>query len=120
VRGRGAPGSVQSVHYKFSISNETCFEVVAADGFLPEVLQILKNYRAVLAREQQRRFIKGSPISCDAALNVLDTNKVYHYGFPLREWSPDGYLRFLEDYKVGIRFDPKFFELPAEYRRYSF
>lgn len=114
---------MQATHYRYDANGEQCYDaVVMPEMFLPVVASAMKDFRSVLAGEHAST-LGNTPAemqdACDLAVNVFYATKHYEHGLPIREWDRKGFQRFLLDYKTGIEIDPKEYELPKDYRRYS-
>jgi hypothetical protein len=114
---------MQATHYRYDVNGKHCFDVVAMPpSFLPVVTSAMKDFRQVLAGEHAAtlgNIPDDMQDACDLAVNVFDATKHYEHGLPIREWDRKGYQKFLIDYKTGVEVDPKAYQLPEDYRRYS-
>ena len=120
--GRGGDTS-KSYHYRFYANGKLCYNVVAAEGFLPQVVEAFTEFRTALAGEHSRSVghIPDDQIdACDLALNIYHAVDHLAFGFPVREWSPDGYSKFLKDIKRGVVPEPEFLQFPAGFKPYPF
>ena len=114
---------MQATHYRYEANGEHCYDAVTMpEKFLPVVVEAMKDFRLVLAAEHAST-LGNVPAetndACDLALNVFYAAKHYEHGLPIREWDRNGYQRFLLNYKTGFNMDPKEYELPKDYTRYS-
>lgn len=108
------------VHYRLSTNGEHCFDVFAAEEFLPGPLAALREYHEALAFEQaamQASMPAGLQSACDLADYVFLPTRHLAHGFPVRQISRGGVTRQLTDFKTGVPVEPKLFELPADYSR---
>lgn len=110
-------------HYRFFANGALCYNVVVAEDFLPEVVEALKEFRLALAGEHIRSVGRLPPEqvdACDLALNVYHPTRHLDFGFPVREWNPNGYSKFLKDIKRGVAMEPAYTHLPEGYKLYPF
>ncbi len=110
-------------HYKFLVNDKACYNTVVVEDYLPEVVEAFKEFRMVLAGEHAAALGNIPPDqldACDLALNIFEPTRHLEFGFPVREWGPDGRSRFLKDNQVGVAIENKYFELPAGYSRHAF
>jgi hypothetical protein len=120
--GRGGDAS-KGFHYRFFANDKLCYNVVVAENFLPQVVEAFKEFRATLAGEHARSIERMPPEqidACDLALNVFHANDHLAFGFPVREWRPDGYSKFLRDIKRGVMPEPGSLDFPAGFKPYPF
>ncbi len=114
---------MQATHYRYDANGEHCYDaVVMPEEFLPVVNEAMKDYRLVLAGEHAstlNTIPKDMQDACELAVNIFYAAKHYEHGLPIREWNRKGYQRFLRNYKTGVSIDPKEYELPKDYERYS-
>lgn len=112
-------------HYRLLTNRDTCYDLYAADGLLPEVVTALREYRESLAGEHAQALAftpKEMQTPCDLANNIYAPARHLAHGFPIRmdeSTGPDGArVRTTEllDYKQGFAADEALFRLP-EYRR---
>ncbi len=120
--GRGSD-TAKGFHYRFFANGNLCYNVVVAENFLPDVVAALKEFRQTLAGEHIRsvgRLPEEQIDACDLALNVFYPTRHLDFGFPVREWDPSGYSKFLKDVKQGVAVDPGYTHLPDGYKEYPF
>ena len=114
---------MQATHYRYDANGEHCYDAVTMPlEFLPVVVEAMKEFRLVLAGEHAStldNIPNDMQDACDLAVNVFHAAKHYEHGLPIREWDRKGYQRFLKDYKTAVFMDPKEYELPEGYKRYS-
>ncbi len=112
------------VHLRFTVNGETCREVVAVPGLLPEAVAAMRELQRVMAGEHGAN-LGNTPVDvqrtmlCDLAESVFAPGRYLEHGLPIQEWSADGYRRALVDYARGWEADPALFVLPAGYRRFT-
>lgn len=119
---RGAD-SPKGFHYKFLANGKECYNVVVVEGYLPDVVAALTEFRTVLAGEHATVVGTMPPEqqdACDLALNIFDPVRHLSYGFPVREWNSKGYSKFLTEARGGMTVEKQFLELPAAYTRHAF
>jgi hypothetical protein len=120
--GRGGEAS-KGYHYRFFANDVLCYNVVVAENFLPQVVEAFKEFRSTLAGEHVRsvdRLPSDQVDACDLALNVFHATDHLAFGFPVREWGPDGYSKFLRDIKRGVVVEPEYLQFPAGFKPYPF
>jgi hypothetical protein len=114
---------MQATHYRYDANGEHCYDAVTMPpAFLPVVVEAMKEFRTVLAGEHASTLGNIPPEmydACDLAVNIFHATEHYEHGLPIREWDRKGYQRFLRDYKTAVAMDPKEYELPEGYQRYS-
>ena len=112
------------VHFRFTVNGETCREVVAVPGLLPEAVAAMRELQRVMAGEHGAN-LANTPVDvqrtmlCDLAESIFAPERYLEHGLPIQEWSADGYRRTLVDYERGWKADPALFVLPAGYRRFT-
>lgn len=107
------------IHYSLQTNGESCFEVYAADGLLPQAVQALREYHETLAGEQARMQATvpaAFQSACDLADFVFVPARYLAHGFPVRQVNHAGVTRQLVDYKTGVPVEPRLFELPKDYK----
>lgn len=125
--GAGAPNvSGKKVrHYRLLTNSETCYDLYAADGLLPEVVTALREYRESLAGEHAQALAftpKEMQTPCDLANNIYAPARHLAHGFPIRVDETSGRdqtrVRTTEllDYQQGFAANDGLFQLP-DYRR---
>ena len=112
-----------ATHYRYNANGTHCYDAVTLEKtFLPGVVAAMKEYRTVLAGEHASTVHK-MPVdthnACDLAVNIYHATKHLETGLPLREWDQKGYLKFMVDYKMNFKMDPKQLEIPAEFKEFS-
>lgn len=114
---------MQATHYRYHANGEHCYDaVVMPEMFLPEVAKAQREFRSVLAGESASTLgytPKDLLDACDLSVDIFHATKHYEHGLPIREWDRKGYQRFLKDYKTGVSMEPKEYQLPEDYQRYS-
>lgn len=108
------------IHYKLLTNRKPCYDLYAADGLLPGVVQALRQYRVALAGQQAVILAVTPPefqSPCDLANNVFLPARHLEYGFPVRLVDMTGRTTQLLDYKTGFRATADLFKLPADYPR---
>lgn len=108
------------VHYSLFTNGKRCYELYAADGLLPDVVQAVREYRAVLASRQAESLAvmpKELRTPCELANNIFSPTRHLEHGFPVRLQDMNGKLSELVDYRTRERIDPALFRLPEGYQR---
>ncbi len=112
----------QAEHYQFSANGERCYDVVAVQGLMPDVVMALREFGELLASDSKVTF-NSLPADlqkpCDISMNTFAPGRHFDFGFPIQEWSMNGSGRSLLDFQVDYQADPALFVLPADYRRFS-
>lgn len=110
-------------HYRYTANGKHCYDSVNIDeSFMPDVVEAMRDFRRTLAGEHASTLGNMPPEmndACDLALNIFYATKHMAHGLPLREWGPDGYQRFMLDFKIDFRLKKDLIELPEDYKRYS-
>lgn len=112
--------SAKGYYYKFSANGTPCYNVVVAEGYLPDVAAAFREFRAVLAGEHATtvgRIPADQIDACDLALNVFYATRHLEFGFPVREWDAKGYSKFLRDVQLNVEPEENVLELPEGYKR---
>lgn len=103
---------------QYSANNQLCYHVVASAELLPEVTQILREYRAVLAAQQQQIQANTPPelqTPCFLANYIYAPVRYLEHGFPVQQWDTTGYRRSLIAFTKDTPVDRTNFALPANY-----
>jgi hypothetical protein len=112
----------QAEHYQFSANGERCYDVIAVQGLMPDVVVALREFGELLASDSKVTF-NALPADlqkpCDISMNTFAPGRHFQFGFPIQEWSMDGSGRSLLDYKLDYQPDPALFVLPTEYRQFN-
>lgn len=112
----------QAEHYQFSANGERCYDVIAVQGLMPDVVVALREFGELLASDSKVTF-NTLPADlhkpCDISMNTFAPGRHFEFGFPIQEWSMNGSGRSLLDYQLDYQADPALFVLPADYRRFS-
>lgn len=114
---------MRATHYRINVNGKQCYNAVSAEkNFFPEVAVALSEFRQILAGEHAKS-VNSIPHdlldACDLALNIFNASDYLQYGFPLREWDQNGYLRFIRFFRKNYKMKPDAFELPKNYETYS-
>ncbi len=107
-------------HYRLLTNGRTCYDLYAADGLLPQVVALWREYREALAAEQART-LAWTPASlqtpCTLANSIYAPARHLAHGLPVRYADADGRVGELTDYRSDVAVDASLFELPAGYTR---
>ena len=109
------------VHRQHSTNNQICFDVISAEGLMPEAVEAMIEFHKVLATDSASTFeIMPADMldPCAIAMSTFVPTRHLQHGFPVREWKT-GYARNLVDYKSEYKADASLFELPEDYFTYS-
>jgi hypothetical protein len=105
-----------------SVNGEQCYDLVAVEGLLDDVVAALRAFRTVLAGENAR-ILTEVPADmqnpCDLALNTYAPDWQLRFGLPIQEGDPQGKGQLLLDYSTDYPADAALFTLPKGYQRYS-
>lgn len=110
------------IRLKLSTNNEVCYDLFAVEGFLPDVVAALKEYRLTLAGEQAviiNAIPKEMLQACDLANNIFYASRHLEHGFPLRLQETNGKFRELVEYRQDIKIDAALFKLPEGYENFT-
>ncbi|WP_127477455.1 hypothetical protein [Sulfurivermis fontis] len=108
--------------YRLSVNGELCYETVAVDGLLPDVVQALTAFRSVLAGENARILVDvpaDMHDPCDLALNTYAPAWQLQFGLPVQEHDPQGKGQLLMDFSTEYPAEAGLFMLPKGYQHYS-
>lgn len=109
-------------HLLLTTNNVVCYDLYAAQGLLPEVVNALGEYRRVLAVQQAEILMlnKGNERSaCDLANNVYNPDRHLQHGFPVRIRDMDGRTKVLVNYRENADFGSQLFKLPEGYKEFT-
>lgn len=111
---------IKPQHHVYLAGDETCFEVLAAPGFLPAFVEAMKEFNTVLA-DDSAITLASLPADmqngCSLAKSIFAPNRHFQAGFPLQRWSPDGSSSVLLDFKKDYQADKTLFSIPDGYQR---
>ena len=112
----------QPQHYEFSANGEKCYEVIAVQGLMPDVVTALQELTDLLASDSKVTF-NNLPADlqkpCNISMNTFAAGRHLAFGFPIREWSVNGTGRALVDFQVHYQPDDTLFILPADYHHFT-
>lgn len=112
-------GGSKVYHYRLYTNGQLCYDLYAAEGLLPDALQILSEYHRVLASEQTQVYElmpTEMQSGCDAANHVFLPARHLQHGFPIRQMDMSGRSRELMDYEINVSVSPRLFALPEGYQ----
>lgn len=113
---------MEPLHFQFTANGDICYDVVAVKGLMPDVVDALQAFTAVLANDSKVTF-NNIPAdlhnACDMSMSTFAAGRHFKHGFPIQEWSANGAGRSLVDYDENYTPDPALFELPEEYQHFS-
>ena len=121
---QGAPDieGMQPRHIVFSANKEQCYEVIAVQGLLPDVVSALQEFADLLASDSKVTF-NTLPADlhkpCDISMNTFAAGRHLAFGFPIQEWSANGSGRALVDYQLDYQSNADLFILPADYNHFT-
>jgi len=108
--------------HRLSVNGELCYELVAVDGLLPDVVAALRDFRTVLAGENAR-ILTDIPADmqdpCDLALNTYAPGWQLQFGLPIQEHDTQGKGQVLLDFSDDYPVDAGLFRLPKGYRHFT-
>ena len=112
----------QAQHYQFSANGERCYDVIAVQGLMPDVVVALREFGDLLASDSKVTF-NTLPADlqkpCDISMNTFAPGRHLEFGFPIQEWNMNGSGRSLLDFQLDYQANPDLFVLPEDYRRFS-
>jgi hypothetical protein len=112
----------QAQHYQFSANGERCYDVIAVQGLMPDVVIALREFSELLASDSKVTF-NTLPADlqkpCDISMNTFAPGRHLEFGFPIQEWSMNGSGRSLLDYQLDYQPDEALFILPESYRQFT-
>ena len=113
---------VQPQHYEFSANGDKCYQVIAVQGLMPDVVVALQEFTDLLASDSKQTF-NNLPADlqkpCNISMNTFAPSRHLALGFPIQEWSTNGAGRALVDYQLDFQPDASLFVLPADYSRFT-
>jgi len=112
----------EAKHFRFLANGEACYEVIAVEGLMPEVVTALKEFNRILASDSAMTF-NTLPAdmhnACEMSMDTFAVGRHLDKGFPIQEWSESGAGRHLVDYKEDYQPVAKLFEMPKDFQYYS-
>ena len=113
---------IQPLHYQFSANGQKCYEVIAVQGMLPNVVTALQEFTDLLASDSKVTF-NTLPADlhdpCSISMNTFAAGRHLAFGFPIQEWSVNGSGRALVDFQANYQPDEALFVLPGDYRQFT-
>ncbi|MDH3947785.1 MAG: hypothetical protein OEU74_02380 [Gammaproteobacteria bacterium] len=113
---------IKPKHYQFSANGEKCYEVIAVQGLMPDVVTALQEFTDLLASDSKVTF-SSLPADlhnpCDISMNTFAAGRHLRFGFPIQEWSVNGSGRALVDFQLNYQVDEALFVLPADYHHFT-
>ena len=108
--------------YVFIVNKEVCQDAMIAEGLLPEATKALSEYRHILSG-QHASTMKHAPADtrngCDLSMHIFQPDRHLKFGLPINERDRSGYQRNLVDFDDEYEPNPKLFELPKEFGRFT-
>jgi hypothetical protein len=112
----------QAQHYQFSANGERCYDVIAVQGLMPDVVDALREFSELLASDSKATF-NSLPADlqkpCDISMNTFAPGRHLAFGFPIQEWSMNGSGRSLLDFQLNYQPDEALFILPTNYHQFT-
>ena len=113
---------IQPQHYVFTTNQQHCYDVIAVDGLLDDVLVATRAFNAIIASHNAAT-LENLPAdqqrACDLSRNIFSYNRHLQFGFPVQEWDNNGKGRALIDFRENVLLDKNLFILPKGYRQFS-
>jgi hypothetical protein len=113
---------MEARHYRFLVNNKNCYDVIAVEGLMPEVVMALKEFNKVLASDSALTLhtLPADMLNaCDLSMDTFAVGRHLDKGFPIQEWTESGTGRHLVDYNGNFKPADSLFELPKEFQLYS-
>lgn len=113
---------LEATHYRFLANNKSCYDVIAVEGLMPEVVTALKEFNKVLASDSALTMhtLPADMLNgCDLSMDTFAVGRHLDKGFPIQEWTESGTGRHLMDYKQNFKPADTLFELPKAFQLYS-
>lgn len=113
---------MEARHYRFLVNNKNCYDVIAVEGLMPDVIKALKEFNNVLASDSaltMHTLPADMLNACDLSMDTFDVGRHLEKGFPIQEWTESGTGRHLVDYNQNFKPAETLFELPKEFQAYS-
>lgn len=102
-------------------NEETCMDIQLAEGLLPSVRKMFKNYHQVVTGQQVKmtdNTLSEVQSACYYIDQIYNTAAYYDKGLPIREWHSNGRFKVLQSYnKVVV--DKNLFSIPEDYHHFS-
>ncbi|MEO1767572.1 hypothetical protein [Thiobacter aerophilum] len=105
--------------FDITVNGQHCSRITASPTFLPEVVQALAEFNAIMTASQSVTYQATPPElrqPCDLARFVFDHGAWLKNGLPLYEADADGSVRRLLSYETGLPERRLLFALPNQYR----
>lgn len=115
-------GKEKPRHHQLIVNDKACYNVIAVEGLLKDVRQVLTDFRKTLSGEHAKllpRLPADQQEPCDLARNIFHPGWQLEFGLPIQEWDEQGRGQTLVDYKENTQLDDKLFTLPQGYRHYT-
>jgi hypothetical protein len=106
-------------HVSLLANGKVCREMVTVPGLMPDAMEALRDFQAVLARVQAAtlgNMQKGMESPCDLAENVYAPLRQLDHGLPIQERTPHR-SRSLVDFVTDHQVDDSLFTIPKDYDR---
>ncbi len=109
-------------HYQFSANGEICYDVIAVDGLMPDVVDAMQGFQDILAADSKVTF-NNIPAdlhnACDMSMSTFAAARHLKFGFPIQEWSTRGDGRSLIDYQENYQPEAGLFDIPKDLKHYT-
>lgn len=109
-------------HFRFLANDKACYDVIAVEGLMPQVVTALQEFNHILASDSAMTF-NNLPAdmqnACDMSMDTFAAGRHLEKGFPIQEWTESGTGRHLVDYNEDYQPDKSLFELPKDFKQYS-
>jgi hypothetical protein len=103
------------------IEDRSCQTTVSVDGFLPEFIPVMQQYKRLLALDGYQRLDQVPEefqIDCYLSNFIYFSDEAWKYGFPINQKTSGGVTKRLVSFGHKL-VSALLFDIPAEYRVYE-
>lgn len=111
-----------TLQYVFEANGKVCYQVVVAEGLLPEATKALAEYLEILAGQHAStlQHVPADQVTaCDLSMHILHPGRHLKHGLPIREWDGQSYRRQLIEFEEDYEVPAGIFELPEDFGRFT-
>ena len=112
---------VTPIHRQHSTNDQVCFDVISAQGLMPEAVKAMIEFHEMLSTDSASTFnVMPADMHdpCAISMSTFAPTRHLQHGFPVQEWK-SGYARSLVDYQEKYKADANLFVLPKDYFSYT-